>query len=125
MNKVKKSFSGRSGDFFAMRVIGKEQVFKVGLRGFISKPRERPWFLLKSGTRDFQNSPPFERSVCFYVKTTGSFGCFCYFIFETKFVKNEKTRFLVESTKTECAIYPHKASLPEANIKTNRMGSTK
>ena len=37
------------------------------LRGFILKPTERAKVLLKNGTRDFQNSPLFERLVCFYV----------------------------------------------------------
>ena len=36
-------------------------------RGFILKPTERAQVLLKNGTRDFQNSPPFERSTFFYV----------------------------------------------------------
>ena len=31
------------------------------LRGFILKPIENVQVPLKSGTRDFQNSPPFER----------------------------------------------------------------
>ena len=36
-NKVKKGFTGRPGDlFFAMRVIGNEQFFKVGLKYFSS-----------------------------------------------------------------------------------------
>ena len=34
-------------------------------------------------------------------------------------------RFLVESIKIENATFPYKTALPEANIKTNRMGSTK
>ena len=42
-------------------------VFEVLLRGFILKPTERAQVLLKNGTRDFQNSPPFERSTFFYV----------------------------------------------------------
>ena len=47
-------------------------------------------------------------------------------LWKTKtFFKKLEYRFLVESTKTECAIYPHEAALPEANIKTNRIGSTK
>ena len=29
--------------------------------------------LLKSGTTDFQNGPPLERSACFHVTTTGNF----------------------------------------------------
>ena len=29
--------------------------------------------LLKSGTRDFQNGPPFERSPCVHVAITGNF----------------------------------------------------
>ena len=41
------------------------------LRGFILKPTERALILLKIGTRDFQNIPPFGRSFerferCFY-----------------------------------------------------------
>ena len=43
------------------------------LRGFILKPTERAEVLLKHGTRDFQNSPPFERSACFNVTVAGSF----------------------------------------------------
>ena len=43
------------------------------LRVFILKPTERAQFLLKNGTRDFQNSPPFERSACFYVTISESF----------------------------------------------------
>ena len=34
-------------------------------------------------------------------------------------------RFLVESIKIENAIFPNKTVLSEANVKTNRMGSTK
>ena len=40
-------------------------VWKLFLRGFILKPTERAYILLKNGTRDFQNSPPFERSAWF------------------------------------------------------------
>ena len=44
---------------------------------------------------------------------------FQYFNFEMEY------RFLVESTKIENAIFPNKTVLSEANVKTNRMGSTK
>ena len=37
------------------------------LRGFILKLSDRAYFLLEKGTTDFQNSPLFERSICFYV----------------------------------------------------------
>ena len=57
-------------------------------RGFILKSRERAWILLKKGTRDFQNSPPFERLTCFYKTTTENFECFHYIIFEGNFLKN-------------------------------------
>ena len=66
-----------------------------------------------------------------YVTTTGNFECFYYFIFETNFLKNEnffknlEYRFLVQSAATECAIFPFKTVVPKANVKTNRMGSTK
>ena len=57
--------------------------------------KETPFFviynsmiLLKIGTRDFQNSPPFERSACFFVTITGKFEGFEYLNFETNFLKN-------------------------------------
>ena len=62
---------------------------RLGLRGFILKPRESAWILLQNSTRDFQNYPPFEISACFFVTTTGNFECFHYFIFEPNFLKNE------------------------------------
>ena len=101
------------------------------LRGFILQPRERAWILLKNGTRDIKNSRPFERLACFCVTTTGNFECFLYFIFEFNFLKTKiffkklEYRFLVQRTKIESAIFPHKIALPEANVKTNRTGSTK
>ena len=39
--------------------------------------------------------------------------------------KKLKYRFLVESTKAENATFPYKIALSEANVETNRMGSTK
>ena len=85
----------------------------------------------KNSTWDFQNSPPFERSECFYVTITGNLERFQYFNFETNFPKNEnlfkklKCRFLVESTKIANATFPYKTALSEANAKINRMWSTK
>ena len=35
------------------------------LRGFILKPTERAYVLVKNGNSDFQNSLPFEGSACF------------------------------------------------------------
>ena len=46
-------------------------------------------FLLKNGTWDFQNSPLFERSACFYVTISVNFERFQYFNFETDFLKKE------------------------------------
>ena len=43
---------------------------------------------------------------------------------QTLFKKLEY-RFLVESTMIESATFPYKTVLSEANVKTNRMGSTK
>ena len=59
------------------------------LRGFILRLTERAWVLLKNGTRDFQNTPPFERSTCFYVTISENFKRFQYFNFETDFLENE------------------------------------
>ena len=66
----------------------------------------------QNGTRDFQNSPPFERSACFYVAISESFKRFQYFNFETNFLKNENiflktgVPFLVETTKIENTSFP-------------------
>ena len=59
------------------------------LRGIILKPTEREQVLLKNVTRDFQNSPPFERLACFCETFTVNSERFQYFNFKTDFLKNE------------------------------------
>ena len=62
---------------------------------------------------------------------TGNFEHFQYFNFEADFLENKSLfketgePFLVESTKIENASFPYKTAMPEANVKTNRMASTK
>ena len=63
---------------------------------------------------------------------TGNFERFQYFNFEIYFLKKMQTLFkklehlfLVESTKIENITFPYKTALSEANVKTNRIGSTK
>ena len=46
------------------------------------------WFLSQH-TRDFQNSPLFERSTCFCVTINGNFERFQYFNIEIDFMENE------------------------------------
>ena len=41
------------------------------------------------------------------------------------FFKKLEDRFLVETTKIENTSFPFKTALPEANVKTNRMATTK
>ena len=60
----------------------------IFLRVFILKPTEREYVLLKNCSRDFQNSPPFERSACFYRTISESFKRFQYFNFEMNFLEN-------------------------------------
>ena len=98
---------------------------------FILKPTERALVLLKTGTMDFQNSPPFERSVCFYVKISESFKHFntltlkqIFWKMKTFFKKLEYC-FLVETTEIESTSFPFKTALSETNVKTNRMTTTK
>ena len=70
---------------------------------------------------------------------TGNFEQFQYFNFEINFLKNAnflknflrnkfskklEYRFFVESTKIDNITFPYKIALTEANVKTNRMGST-
>ena len=81
---------------------------------------------------DFQNSPPFERLACFYVTNSESFKRFQYLLnlkqilWKTKtFFKKLKYRVLVETTKIENTLFPFKTALSEANVKTNRMATTK
>ena len=95
------------------------------LRGFILKPTERAYVLLKNGTRDFQNSLPFKRSAWFYVTISGSFERCQYFNSETNFLENKKLehRFLVESTKIENALFLYETVMSEAYVKTNGMVS--
>ena len=77
------SFTAKFGLVFVLTL---EKCF---LRGFILKPPKRAQIPLKNGTRDFQNSHPFERSVCFYVKIWKHFERFQYLNFETDFPENE------------------------------------
>ena len=44
---------------------------------------------MKNDTRDFQNSPSFERSSCFYMTISGNFERIQYVGFETSFLENE------------------------------------
>ena len=70
---------------------------------------------------DFQISPQFERWHVF----TGRFERFKQIFWKTEtFFKKLEYRFLVESTKIGNAIFRYETALSEANVKTNRMGST-
>ena len=51
---------------------------------------ERAKVVLKNGARDFQNSPPFEGSACFYLIISETFERFQFFSFETAFLGNGK-----------------------------------
>ena len=62
---------------------------------------------------------------------SGNFELFQYFNFKTGFLKTKtflkklEYRFLAEGTKSENASFPYKTATSEANVKTNRMVSTK
>ena len=80
---------------------------------------------------DFQNSPPYERSACFYLTISESFKrsntlTLIQTFWKAKtFFKKLEYRFLVETTKIENTSFPFKTALSEANIKTNRMVTAK
>ena len=107
--------------------IGKHFILQVSFYNH----KEEHRFFLKNATRDLQNSPYFERLPCFYVRTSGNLERFRYFNFETNFLKNENlfektgVSFFILITKIENKKIPYKTALSEANVKTNRMGSTK
>ena len=98
-------------------------VGKYTFGGSILKPTAIASLFLKNGTRNFQNSPPFDRSTSFYAAMTGNFKHFQCFNFESNFLKNENfyqktgVHFSVESTKTENAIFRQITALPEENVK--------
>ena len=80
-------FSGRfAAKFELVFVLTWKTLF---LRGSILKPTERTEAFLKSGTRDFQNSLPFEKSACFYVAVSENFELFRFFNFEANFLVKE------------------------------------
>ena len=83
------------------------------------KPTERAYVLLKNDTRDFQISPPFERSACFYVAISANFERLQYFSFKLE------DRFLVESPTIDNTSFPCKTAVSEATVEINRMVSAK
>ena len=62
-------FSKFTAKFGLIFVLSLKALFLIG---FILKPTERAQVLLKNSARDFENSSPFERSACFYVRTSGN-----------------------------------------------------
>ena len=93
------------------------------LRGFILKPRERAQVFLKNGTRDFQNSPPFERLPCFFVTISEKFKRFQQFNFETDFLENgnffQKTGvFKLKAIRLKTHHSHNKTAISEANVET-------
>ena len=68
---------------------------------------------------------------CFYAAITWNFEPSEFFNSEASFLKNanpfQKTagQFLVENAKIEIGTWPYKTPLSDANVKGNRMGSTK
>ena len=80
---------------------------------------------------DFQNSPPFKRSACFYLTINDSIKRFQsltlkQIFWKTKtFFKKLENHFLVETTKIENTSFSFKTALSEAKFKKNRMATTK
>ena len=76
----------------------------------------------KNDTIDFQISPLFERSTCFYVTISGNFEVVN---FETDLLGNknlfQKTRVLFFENPS----FPYKTAILEADVKTNRMVNMK
>ena len=93
---------------------------------------ERTQVFLKRSTKDFRNSLPFQRLERFYVTNIEDFERFQCFNFKTNlgknktaFSKNWSYHFLVGSTRMESTLFPYGTVTSEADVKTNRMRSTK
>ena len=76
-------FSNFAAKFGLVFVLTLENAFS---QRFHFKTNRKRIDFSKNGTRDFQNSPPFEKSACFYVTIGGNFERFQYFNFETDFL---------------------------------------
>ena len=63
----------------------------------------------------------------FYLTISGNFKRFQYFNFKTDFLENENLfqKTGVKSTEIRNTSFPCKTAIPEANVKANRMVSTK
>ena len=125
MNAPSSKFYSRIGLVFVLTL---ENAF---FQKFHFKAKRKSIGSSKDGTRDFQNSPLFERSTFLYVTIRESFKRFQCFNFETDFLKNGNlflktgVPFLVESIKIENASLPYKSAISEANVKKDRMVTTK
>ena len=62
---------------------------------------------------------------CFYVTISGKFERFQCFNFETDFLENENLFWKAGGTNIENASFLYKTAIWEANVKTNRLVSTK
>ena len=71
---------------------------------------------------DFQNSPLFARSTCFYVEILNVFNTLTL---KQVFLQKAEYCFLVERTKIENASFPYKTTISKANVKANGMVSAK
>ena len=95
------------------------------VRGFILKPIQRAQILLRNGTRDFANSPPFVSQSVEMFNVFNTLTSKQIFWKTHTFLKQLEYCFLVESTKIESASFPYKTAMSEVNVKKNRIKSTK
>ena len=101
------------------------------LRGLILKPTERALVLLKNGTGDCQIALHFRDRHVFIWQSVEILNVFNtltlkQIFWKTKtFFKKLGYCFIVESTKIKNTSFPHKTAILEADVKTNRMVSTK
>ena len=120
------TFKAKFGLVFVLTETGNAWSFQT--LGFILKPRERGWVLLKMVLGVFKIALRLRDRHAFMWQPLKILNVFTTLILKPiwkPFSRNLYHLFLVESTKIESAIFPHKTTLPEANVKANRMRSTK
>ena len=97
----------------------------------ILKPTEKTEVILKNSAIDFENTPLFESSACFYVTICENLNASNALTLEQNFgkmksfFKNLEYCFLVESAKIKITLFPYKTAISKAYVKTNRMVTTK
>ena len=118
LGKIWVRFRLNTGKHFALEV-------------FVLKPQERAWTLLNTNLGIYKIALRLRDRHVFMWQPLEILNVFTTLFLKLIFWKTKtffeklEYRFLVQTTNTESAIFPHKTAQLEANVKTNRKGGEK